>query len=240
MIPEALSGPSIILNNVNFKNGSQILLKNISCQFEAKKWHAILGPNGGGKSTLLKTILGLNNHTGDIQIHWPSTISTNRTKGKIGYIPQLMPFDASLPISVRDYLLMSLSYKPIWFKRSLPENIKDALKHIELEQKLDRRIGDLSGGERQRLMITTALLQKPNLLILDEPMTGLDRQGREDTLSLLTRFHQSGGTILMVEHDWKLIKQYCDRAFWIDQELMKVDAPASLLAWQSQQSELET
>ena len=238
MIPENLAGPSISLEKVSLKSGAQILLQDISCKFEAKKWHAILGPNGGGKSTLLRTILGLNNHTGTINIDWPITTSQpNNTKERIGYIPQLMPFDASLPISVRDYLLMSLSSRPIWFKRSLPSNITEALKHIELTDKLDRKIGDLSGGERQRLMITTALLQNPSLLILDEPMTGLDRQGREDTLQLLTRFHKSGGTILMVEHDWNLVNQHCDRAYWIDKGLAKTDSPSELLAWQSQHSE---
>jgi zinc transport system ATP-binding protein len=220
---EQLNGPSITFDKVSLKEGSQVILKPISCAFSAGSWHAILGPNGGGKSTLLKTILGLTSHLGAIQIEWPkNTISSKRpAQGKVGYLPQLMPFDASMPISVTDFLLISLTNKPVWFKRKLPQNAIEALKKINFTDKLDSIIGDLSGGERQRLMLITALLQNPSLLILDEPMTGLDKKGREDVLNLLVNFQQAGGTILMVEHDWLLVQQYCDQVYWIDQGLQK-------------------
>ncbi|MFC3149796.1 metal ABC transporter ATP-binding protein [Litoribrevibacter euphylliae] len=221
MIPSLISGPSLTLDNVSLTIGSQRLLDAIHCEFESGQWHAVLGPNGGGKSTLLKTILGLTPHSGSIKVNWPKEALTGAKskRGNIGYIPQLMPFDASLPISVRDYLLMSLSSRPIWFKRKLPKTVETALEHIQLKDKLDRRIGDLSGGERQRLMLTTAMLQNPSLLILDEPMTGLDKTGQQETLSLLSKFHQAGGTIVMVEHDWNIVKNHCDQVYWIDSSL---------------------
>jgi len=224
---EQLNGPQITFDQVSLKAGSQVLLKPISCEFSAGGWHAILGPNGGGKSTLLKTILGLTSHHGSIRIKWPSSTASSdkSTLGKIGYLPQLMPFDASMPISVNDYLLMSLTNKPVWFKRQLPKTAIDALKSIHLEDKLNRKISDLSGGERQRLMLITALLQNPSLLILDEPMTGLDKKGREDVLHLLENFHQAGGTILMVEHDWPLVQRYCNQVYWIDQSLQQQSDP---------------
>lgn len=221
MIQSKIYGPKLNLNQVSLTLGTQNLLDDINCEFEAGGWHAVLGPNGGGKSTLLKTLLGLTPHSGELEIHWPKNAlkKPNSKRGEIGYIPQLMPFDASLPISVRDYLLMSLTRKPIWFKRKLPEDVELALEHIQLKEKLDRRIGDLSGGERQRLMLTTAMLQKPSLLILDEPMTGLDKAGQSETLNLLTRFNTAGGTIIMVEHDWNIVKSHCDHVFWIENAL---------------------
>ncbi|GAA3925043.1 metal ABC transporter ATP-binding protein [Litoribacillus peritrichatus] len=217
----AIPGPSVQLNEVSVSEGELRLLDNISTEFFAHGWHAVLGPNGGGKSTLLKTILGLTAHQGTLQILWPE-----QSECKLGYLPQSMPFDASLPISVRDYLLMSLSKKPIWFSRKLPAEIQAAIQQVHLTEKLDRRVGDLSGGERQRLMLATALLKSPDLLILDEPMTGLDQSGQADVLGILSEYHQSGGTIIMVEHNWALVEQHCDQVYWIDQQLKHQAAPA--------------
>ncbi|MCH2159927.1 MAG: metal ABC transporter ATP-binding protein [Oleiphilaceae bacterium] len=222
MVCKNIAGPNLKLRNVHFHLGNQILLKDISVEFTRGLWYGIAGPNGGGKSTLIKTILGLNNHQGSITLDWPSSPELEGA-GNIGYIPQLLPFDESLPISVRDYLLMSLSTKPVWFKRGLPIEVENALEHIQLKDKLERRIGDLSGGERQRLMLATALLQNPGLLILDEPMTGLDEQGKKDSLELLNRFKVAGGTILMIEHDWGLIREHCNQTFWVDKTIREVD-----------------
>ena len=165
-------------------------------------------------------MLGLTPHQGNLRIQWP-----NASDIQLGYLPQSMPFDSSLPISVRDYLLMSLSKKPVWFSRKLPSHVEAAIENVQLTEKLDRRVGDLSGGERQRLMLATALLQSPSLLILDEPMTGLDQSGQENVLRILSEFHQSGGTIIMVEHNWKIVEQYCDQVYWIDQQLKHQSSP---------------
>ncbi|KZX77115.1 hypothetical protein A3715_11595 [Oleiphilus sp. HI0009] len=225
MIRKQIAGPSLRLENVFFQAGNQILLNNISVEFKNGNWFGIAGPNGGGKSTLIKTILGLNNHQGSIILDWPSSPELSNA-GNIGYIPQLLPFDDSLPISVRDYLLMSLSTKPVWFRRGLPTDVENALEHIQLTDRLDRRIGDLSGGERQRLMLATALLQNPGLLILDEPMTGLDEQGKTESINILKKFRAAGGTILMIEHDWTLIREHCDHCFWVDKTIREIDPRA--------------
>ncbi len=220
MIEQKVAGPAVKLKQVNFHTGKQALLKDLNITFDAGQWYGIIGPNGGGKSTLIKTILGLNKHTGNIRIVWPESGSG---QGQIGYIPQLIPFDDSLPISVRDYLLMSLSRKPIWFRRTLPKEVRAVLAHIGLKDKLERKVGDLSGGERQRLMLSCALLQKPSLLILDEPMTGLDAKGKQEALALLKQFRKAGGTLLMIEHDWQLIQDNCDKVVWVDQSTREID-----------------
>lgn len=220
IIENEILGPSISVNDVSVLEGTLTILEGASGNFAAGQWHGVLGPNGGGKSTLLKTILGLTNHKGVINIEWSKKADEAKKYGTLGYLPQLTPFDGSLPISVRDYLLMSLSTKPVWFKRSLPKTVLQALAEIGLNNKLERKLGDLSGGERQRLMLCTALLKRPSLLILDEPMTGLDQQGQQDCLELLQRFKESGGTLIMVEHDWEVVEAYCDSVYWIDQTIV--------------------
>jgi zinc transport system ATP-binding protein len=219
LIATKIHGPSIVLEQVAVREGQQILLDPITCTFEAEYWHAILGPNGSGKSSLLKTLLGLKNHSGTISLHKAGRATQKEQQTDIGYVPQLVPFDVSLPISVRDYLLMSLTRRPVFFGRTLNSEVKKALEQVRLQDKLERRLGDLSGGERQRLMLVCALLQQPSLLILDEPMSGLDASGRDDTTALLTRFRDAGGTILMVEHDWGLVQTHCDVVHWLDLDI---------------------
>ncbi|MEM7564034.1 MAG: metal ABC transporter ATP-binding protein [Pseudomonadota bacterium] len=227
MIPSEIPGPAITLKQVTVSEGQQVLLDPISCRFEGGQWHAILGPNGSGKSSLLKTILGLKNHLGTIRIEWCSSVTNQASRQTpLGYLPQLVPFDASLPISVRDYLLMSLSSRPVYLDRELNGTAYNALQKVDLHDKLERRLGDLSGGERQRLMLVCALLQNPALLILDEPMSGLDADGREEIIALLEAFRDAGGTILMVEHDWSLVQAHCDYVHWLDRDI-KASGPCT-------------
>lgn len=237
IVPANVLGPSISLNSVSLTINEQVLLDDITCHFSAGGWHAVLGPNGGGKSTLLKTLLGLNPHQGELVIDWPveptSLDKRSAQHARLGYIPQLVAFDASLPISVRDYLLMTLSIRPVWFHRALPPEVENALQQIGLETKLDRKVGDLSGGERQRLMLATALLKQPKLLILDEPMTGLDKSGKAQVVALLEAFHQAGGTIIMVEHDWELVKRSADTLSWIDKTYLSLEKDNDMLAAQA-------
>ncbi len=230
----SIFGPAINFESVGLTEGSLTILNDINAEFTAGGWHAVLGPNGGGKSTLLKAILGLTQHHGTIQIHWPQTEPKSPARfGSIGYLPQLLPFDASLPISVKDYLFMTISIKPAWFQRKLPHEVLSALIEVGLDGKVERKIGDLSGGERQRLMLCVALLQKPSLLILDEPLTGLDQQGRKEVLALLSKFHQSGGSIIMVEHDWQVVAHYCDHVYWVNKSLRFIDDFSMFMANQS-------
>ncbi|MGB1322179.1 MAG: metal ABC transporter ATP-binding protein [Vibrio gallaecicus] len=239
LIPDVILGPLITLKNVGLVEGKLTILENINTELKAGGWHAILGPNGGGKSTLLKTILGLTHHSGEVAIHWPHSSDYSQAHmNDIGYMPQLSPFDSSLPISVRDYVLMSLSTKPVWFTRTLKKNVQLALEELGLDDKLERKLGDLSGGERQRLILGIALLKKPSLLILDEPMTGLDQQGQEQCLSLLSKFHRSGGTLLMVEHDWEVVKKHCQQVYWIDKTIQTQDHSNAFFAQYQQPNKL--
>ncbi|UZE97080.1 metal ABC transporter ATP-binding protein [Alkalimarinus alittae] len=220
----ALDGPCIRLDQAGVRVDSTQLVAPVSTQLESGQWHAILGPNGGGKSTLLKMLMGLMPHHGLVNIDWPQG-----EKGQIGYMPQMLPFDRSVPISVLDYVLMSVSTKPLWFARRLTPEVKVVMEKLRLSHMLNRKIGALSGGERQRLLLASALLQSPSLLVLDEPLSGLDQAGQKEILGLFSAFNKRGGTIVMVEHDWQVVIDYCHQAYWVEGELKAKGAPAEVL-----------
>ncbi|MEM9605197.1 MAG: ATP-binding cassette domain-containing protein [Pseudomonadota bacterium] len=227
MIADRVLGPRIRMRNVCLDEGRERVLDAVSCEFAAAQWHAILGPNGGGKSSLLKTLLGLKAHEGSVEIAWSAAPdATGDRRDRVGYVPQLEPFDASLPISVADYLHMASGTRAQVGRWQPSEAVVEGLGTLRLDDKLGRRLGDLSGGERQRLLLLGALMLAPCLLLLDEPMSGLDADGRDATVALLARFRDAGGTILMVEHDWDLVRARCDHVYWLDRSL-RAHGPAA-------------
>ncbi|MBR7889763.1 metal ABC transporter ATP-binding protein [Marinomonas sp. A79] len=196
------------------------LLTPSSATFFGGGWHGIAGPNGGGKSTLLKAIAGLLNHRGNISLQWP------KGKGEVGYMPQLSPFDASLPITVSDFIRLHSDKQPVWQRYKTDPKIEAAIEKVSIQALLKKRIGTLSTGERQRVLLACALLNEPDMLLLDEPMAGVDKQGREQIIQLLQDFKNSGGTLIMIEHDWQIIQDCCDSLAWIDGGLKDHNAPS--------------
>lgn len=224
MNKKLLNGPRIRFSQAGVTVDNAQLVAPISTQLERGQWHAILGPNGGGKSTLLKMLMGLIPHNGLVYIDWPKG-----GKGNIGYMPQMLPFDRSVPISVLDYILISVSTRPLWFARSLSPDVKNVIEEMRLGHMLNRKIGALSGGERQRLLLASALLQSPSLLVLDEPLSGLDQAAQKEMLGLFSAFNKRGGTIVMVEHNWQVVIDYCHQAYWMEGELKANGSPAEVL-----------
>lgn len=222
LIEANINGPAIRFSNFALIEGSQTILSEVSTTFEAGLWHGIMGPNGGGKSSLLKSLLGLNNHKGQISLNWPT--SDGKTEKRFGYVPQISNIDGTLPVTVHDFLIISGFRQSIWRRRTLPEALLQALAKVNLDTKLARRIGDLSGGEKQRLLLVMALFYQPNVLILDEPSTGLDKTGLKLSLELVSEFQHAGGTVLMVEHNWELLKRHCHRLYWVDKTITRSGA----------------
>ncbi|MFT2099003.1 metal ABC transporter ATP-binding protein [Marinomonas sp. 2405UD66-6] len=237
-----MNGPSLLLENVAFYIQNQPLLATSSAQFYGGGWHGIAGPNGGGKSTLLKAVAGLLNHKGKIALHWPNS------RGNIGYMPQLAPFDASLPITSSDFIRLHTNRQPVWQRYKKDSKVEAAIEKVGIRSLLSKRVGTLSTGERQRVLLACALLNEPDILLLDEPMAGVDKQGREQIIQLLGDFKASGGTLIMVEHDWQIIQECCDTLAWVDGALIDQDIPNSIFTrfqtsnnpiYQSTESELE-
>jgi len=197
-------GPGIICKQLAFTIKGHQLLTPFDLQLEPNQWHGIVGPNGGGKSTLLKAIAGLLNHSGQIELHWA------QSKGDIGYMPQLSPFDATLPVTALDFLRLHTNKRPVWRRYKQDCDIEAIVEHVNIQSLLHKRIGTLSTGERQRILLACALMHRPKLLLLDEPMAGMDKAGRKTMIELLNAFIAQGGTIVMIEHDWQIIEDCCD------------------------------
>lgn len=196
-------GPSIELKHVALKYGDNTILEDINHQFDSGQCHIVMGPNGGGKTSLLRSILGLTPFTGDINIQWPDK------KGRLGYVPQKAMFEASLPLTVMDFILLNQNTSPLFWRQSdkAKQRALDQLSRVGMSSRCNRRMGQLSGGEQQRVLFAQALLDDPQLLVLDEPTTGMDEQGVRYLESLITELVADNRTILAVHHDVSAVRR---------------------------------
>lgn len=203
-----MPGPSISLDGVSLKYGDNLILQGIQTQFEAGQCHVIMGPNGGGKTSLLRSVLGLTPFTGDISVHWPDPKQTQQA-GKIGYVPQKAMFEASLPLTVMDFVLLNQTRVPLFWRRKSKQTQKALaqLERVGMAARSDRRMGQLSGGEQQRVLFAQALLDDPSLLVLDEPTTGMDDQGVRYLEGLIHEVVAEGKTVLAVHHDVTAVRR---------------------------------
>lgn len=219
-----IKGASVRLNQLAVSLNQVELLTPINHEFAAGQWHGVIGPNGGGKSTLLKAIAGLLPHNGEIKIRWQSA-----NEQHIGYMPQIAPFDLSLPVTVMDYLRMNTQRRPLWLSIKTGSNEQQVIEQVGIQSLLNKRLGTLSMGERQRVLLTSALIQTPSLLLLDEPLAGLDKAGQKKMIELFTNFRSQGGTLIMIEHNWHLLAQHSDSLTLIEGGLKQTGTPKELL-----------
>ncbi len=211
----------IKVNGISVKKGSDTLYEDVSFELHCGELTALIGVNGAGKTTLLRAILG--------EIHHSGTVTYESHDGKtleritIGYVPQFLDFDRSTPVSVRDFLLCGRTGSPVCLHRSksLSGEIAEALDAVGASELADRRLGELSGGEIQRVMLAGALYPVPELLILDEPVSGVDTLGSErfyESISELRRnYHMS---IVMVSHDLPLVRRHADKVLLINRQVL--------------------
>lgn len=190
-------GPSIQLSNMSLTYASDKVLDTVNHTFEGGNCHVLMGPNGGGKTSILRSILGLTPFKGDINIHWPDKV------GNIGYVPQKASFEPSLPLTVMDFVLLNQTRHPLFWRQNNKhkQNALAQLERVGLAEKSTRRMGQLSGGEQQRVLFAQALLNDPKLIILDEPTTGMDEQGVNYIKALIKELHDQECTLLAVLHD---------------------------------------
>lgn len=192
--------------------GKYEVLSDVNLHIHCGELTAIIGQNGAGKSTLLKAILGEIPHTGRLTFLDEKNKRTGRPL--VGYVPQKLDFDSSSPTSVYDLFAAALSTRAVWFFRpkKLRETILKSLEIVEAGHLLDRRLGALSGGELQRVLLALALEPLPDLLLLDEPVSGVDQKGLQlfyKTVSKLRRDYDL--SIILVSHDLSLVAEYADR-----------------------------
>jgi zinc transport system ATP-binding protein len=214
--------PIIKINNLSFSYDKDIILEDINLDVEQKDFLAIIGPNGGGKSTLIKLILGINklNDTKNSQI---TIFGKNISQGldKIGYVPQNTNVNIDFPIKVIEVVMMGRTSK----RRSLfgytsqeLQSAMIALEQVGMEEFSDVKIGSLSGGQRQRVMIARALYNNPKVLILDEPTSSIDVEGQKQIYDLLKVLNENI-TIIVVSHDISVILSYANKVAHINKNI---------------------
>lgn len=189
---------------------------------------AVVGPNGAGKTTLLMALLRQLPFEGGIRIADAGLGEPPR----IGYVPQRLQFDRGLPMTVRDFLVMGLQRRPLWLgtKRAHRERAKGLLADVRGEALGNRMLGVLSGGELQRVLLALALAQDPDLLVLDEPASGVDVQGGQLFCELLERLRRERGfTQLMVSHDLATVTHHATHVILLNRCVIAEGPPYEVL-----------
>jgi len=209
----------IEIKNLSFSYRKDLILNDINLTVNEKDFLAIIGPNGGGKSTLLKLILGINKpNIGEILIFNKKIDSTIPV---FGYVPQNTNINIDFPIKVIEVVLMGHKQSKKSFFGYNKDEIKcamNSLKRVNMEKFADSKIGSLSGGQRQRVMIARALCSNTKVLILDEPTSSIDMEGQKQIYELLKELNRFI-TIIVVSHDISVILNYATRVAHINKKL---------------------
>lgn len=221
MADHACSLCHIGLENVSVARGGQTLLNNISMHIHCGQLTVLIGQNGAGKTTLIRTLLGELPHSG--------VISHTDGQGRdiphlrIGYVPQQIQFDREMPLTVLDFMAAAFSKRPVWtgISRKTRQLVCQALQAVDAEDLLMNPFGRLSGGEMQRVLLALALNPVPDLLVLDEPVSGIDRNGLKMFLDTVQRLkHKHHTAILLVSHDLALVREYADHVVLLDKTVL--------------------
>ena len=223
------------VKNLFYEAGGQKILTNITLNILPGDYCAIIGPNGGGKTTLIRLLLGLEKPTkGAIKL-FGQELGHFKRWHKIGYVPQrASQLDQNFPATVVEVVKMGRIAKQGLFKRSTQEDrgaIKEAMLKMDVLDIQDKLIGELSGGQRQRVMIARALASKPEVLILDEPNTGVDVVSQQRFYKLLRELNQNENmTIIFITHDIGVIADDIGRLFTVNQNLLTCNNPKEAIS----------
>jgi zinc transport system ATP-binding protein len=214
-----MNTPIVEINHVSFAYNGETVLRDVSFDIQERDFIAMIGPNGGGKTTLLKLILGLlKPDRGAIRVmgHSPQ-----RASSAIGYVPQDVNINCSFPITAMDVVLMGKLDPGKRWARNTASNRQEALAamdRLDMADLADKKIGELSGGQRQRVFIARALVTRPKMLLLDEPTASIDTRGQAEFFTLLKELN-SDITILVVSHDLLVISRFVKSVACVNQDL---------------------
>jgi len=218
------------IENLNVVIDGNPILKDLHLHTNCKEILSIIGPNGAGKTTLFKVILGEIPYSGSIQFQVRGSKNKNP---KIGYVPQKLNFDYSVPVSVQDLIAASLTHAPVWcgVGVGIRKRIKTVLESFSAAYLLDRPIGSLSGGELQRILLAMAMIPTPDLLLLDEPVSAIDVKGLSLFYEILTQLKKEYDiSIIMVTHDLAGIAPYADRMILLNRSVLAEGTPRQILS----------
>ena len=221
----------IQMQDIDVTLGQNTILKDINIHIHCGNLTTIIGRNGAGKSTLIKAI------TGEIPYKGKMLFQDIRLDQildmKIGYVPQHINLEKNTPTSVYDLFASFISNKPVFLykDKKLYKQIKESLSMFSAEDLIDKTVSDLSGGELQRVLLSIALTPIPNLLLLDEPISGVDRNGMELFYSNINNLKLNYDlAIIMISHDFEFVRKYSDHVILIDKTIVKEGPPEEVLA----------
>ena len=218
------------IQNLSVQIGSDKILKDVNLHIHCGQMVALIGPNGAGKSTLLKAILGERDYDGVIAFSAPGM--RHRKPPRIGYVPQSPSFDPGDPVSVADLFACCMSRRPTFtgLSAAMRDKTLECLERVHGEDLIDKRVGTLSGGELQRVLLALALEPLPNILILDEPLSGVDVEGQTGLMDMLDEIRKRYDlSILMTTHDFAMLHQYADKVVLIDRGILKKGTATEVL-----------
>lgn len=219
------------IENFSVNVGKNNILKDINLHIHCGELTAIIGPNGAGKSTLLKALLGEYHYSGKISFHSEDDSVLN--KPLIGYVPQNLFIDNDSPCTVSDFIYASISKFPVFAVKhtNKKNNVMEILEKIDAAHLLNHKLRDLSGGELQRVLLGLALIPIPNLLLLDEPVSGIDKNGLILFYDLISQIRKKYDlSVIMISHDFENVYKYANRVVLINKELLAYGTPPEVFS----------
>jgi ABC-type Mn/Zn transport systems, ATPase component len=219
------------IKNFSVSIGNTSVFSGVNLHIHCGQLTAVIGPNGAGKSTLLRAILGEIAHSGELQ--YVDAKGNHTGNPIIGYVPQHLRFDVSSPTSVLDLFMASLTRRPVWLCRAgrLREQIERNLRRVKAEHLIERRLGALSGGELQRVLLALALDPLPDLLLLDEPVSGVDQNGLELFYAIVAELRaQEDMAIILVSHDLNLVAKHADQVVLLNKQVICSGSPQAVFS----------
>lgn len=221
----------IELDHISVSIDGESLIKDVDLHIHCGRLTALVGPNGAGKTTLIRTILGQLPHTGSIR--HVDDHGRDFSGLRIGYVPQQLPFDKQMPVTVCDLLASVVTARPVWLgvSKKVREKVRGVLAAVQSESLMDKSLGSLSGGELQRVLLAMALEPLPDLLILDEPVSGVDQNGLALFLQLVCTLKEKHHlAILLVSHDWDLVRRYADEVALLEKNILCDGTPEEVFS----------
>ena len=214
------------IEDFSVRIGRTDIFSHVNIHIHCGQLTAVIGPNGAGKSTLLRAILGEVPHTG--VLHYVDAKGKHTGHPIIGYVPQYLRFDVSSPTSVMDLFMACLSQRPVWLcsSKKLRPRVLRSLARVKAEYLIDRRLGALSGGELQRVLLALALDPMPDLLLLDEPVSGVDQNGLELFYDIVADLREKEDmAIILISHDLNLVATHADQVVLLNKEVVCSGTP---------------
>lgn len=205
------------VKGVSVTLGGRAILQNIDLHAHCGELTVLIGRNGAGKSTLMKAMVGELPYSGSITFSGHGGSPTPH-KPRCGYVPQTLGIDKSSPTTVRDMLLCYTSRLPVFLprRRKTIDALTAHLSHFGAAQLIDKRVGELSGGELQRVLLALATWQKPDMVLLDEPVSGVDSEGLRSFYALIDSLREQDMLTVLISHDLRFVREHADRVVLLE------------------------